>query len=172
MSFFNLGSFGAGGLGGHCRRVRIVPSLDYPWGDLWVLLCPSVLLFLNICWGFFFFFLVTFSCHTVKQRWEKNTFRSVCWGQCWPNVRKGEGYPLCLPVTGGHHLPHGAAVGAFTGFLLPVVAAPRAAAAEYTWLHQVKPLFCLTPIVLIWFDFLFWTTGTGHIHIGLCRAPG
>lgn len=30
---------------------RMVPSLGYPWGDFWIVLCPSVFLFLNICWG-------------------------------------------------------------------------------------------------------------------------
>ena len=29
----------------------MVPSLGYPWGDFWIVLCPSVFLFLNICWG-------------------------------------------------------------------------------------------------------------------------
>ena len=65
----------------------------------------------------------------VTQRGKgegKNTFRSVCQGQCWFNVRKEEGHSLCLPVTGGRDLPYGAEVGAFRGFLFPAVAALKA----------------------------------------------
>lgn len=48
-------------------------------------------------------FLVTFRCHTVRPKWEKNTFKSVCQGRCWFNVRKGERCPLSVPVTGDHN---------------------------------------------------------------------
>lgn len=98
MSFFNLGSFGAGGLGGHCRRVRIVPSLDYPWGDLWVLLCPSVLLFLNICWGFFFFWwpLVVIQWSRGERKIHSGQFAEGSAGLMWGKGRDIHSVSLSL----------------------------------------------------------------------------
>lgn len=169
ISPFHPRCFGAEGAGGSLQGDETRSIFILSWRrfvNCSLPLCTS--LFLNICWGPFF---VTFGCHTERQRCEKNTFRSVCWGQCWFNMRKGEGRPLCLSLLAviclvglrGEHL---------RGAVFSCGCSPEwRVTAECPWLYPVNPLFCLTHTVLILFHFFFSTTCSWRINMGLCKTP-
>lgn len=116
-------------------------------------------------------FLVTFRCHTVRPKWEKNTFKSVCQGRCWFNVRKGERCPLSLPVTGDHNCLMGLRwepPRSFPPWLQPWAESQQDAHGGYL----VKAFFHWPYTVSILFSPLFWTTGLWPINTSLPKAPG